>query len=90
MEADKNKELRIELKKKVQRISDLMRLCSIEYSNLINKSYRWNSLKNLKFKLQNESLPYELEYQKEYENSNTHKLLMNTKGLSGFDILLKS
>ena len=43
----------------------------------------------LKFKIQSQLEPYELELQKEYLNSDTHKLLLSTSGKSGFEILSK-
>lgn len=86
---DINKNIRLELKKRLQRVSDLMRACSINYQNQDFKSYRWQSLKNLKFKIQSQLEPYELELQKEYLNSDTHKLLLSTSGKSGFEILCK-
>lgn len=48
---DINKNIRLKLKNRLQRVSDLMRECSLNYQNNDIKSYRWNSLKNLKFKI---------------------------------------
>lgn len=86
---DINKNIRLELRNRLQRVSDLMRECSLNYQNNDIKSYRWNSLKNLKFKIQSQLEHYELELQKEYLNSDTHKLLLSTSGKSGFEILSK-
>lgn len=86
---DINKNIRLELRNQLQRVSDLMRACSINYQNNDIKTYRWNSLKNLKFKIQTQLEPYELELQKQYLNSDTHKALQSTTGKSGFEILLK-
>jgi hypothetical protein len=86
---DINKNIRLELKKRLQRVSDLMRACSINYQNQDFKSYRWQSLKNLKFKIQNQLEPYELELQEQYLNSDTYKALHSTYGKSGFEILSK-
>lgn len=85
-----NKEVRLKLRKQLQRVIDLMRECSLSYSNSEHKSYRWNSLKNLKFKIQNQLQPFEEELQNEYFNSETHKSLQATKGKSGFQILMQS
>ena len=86
---DINKNIRLELRNQLQRVSDLMRACSINYQNNNIKTYRWNSLKNLKFKIQSQLDPYELELQNDYLNSDTHKTLRYTAGQSGFEILLK-
>lgn len=86
---DINKNIRLKLRNRLQRVSDLMRECSLNYQNNDIKSYRWNSLKNLKFKIQSQLEPYELELQKEYLNSDAHKLLLLTSGKSGFEILSK-
>jgi hypothetical protein len=86
---DINKNIRLELRNQLQRVSDLMRACSLNYQNNDIKTYRWNSLKNLKFKIQSQLDPYELELQNDYLNSDTHKALQSTAGQSGFEILLK-
>ena len=87
---DLNKVIRLELANKVQRVSNLMRECSTGYNNAEHKSYRWNSLKNLKYFYMNELEPYETERLNEYYNSDTHKSLMATKGKSGFQILINT
>lgn len=86
---DINKNIRLKLRNRLQRVSDLMRACSVNYQNQDFMSYRWKSLKNLKFKIQNQLEPYELELQKQYLNSDTHKALQSTAGKSGFKILCK-
>ena len=86
---DINKNIRLELRNQLQRVSDLMRACSLNYQNNDIKTYRWNSLKNLKFKIQSQLDPYELELQNDYLNSDTHKALQSTAGKSGFEILIK-
>lgn len=86
---DINKNIRLELRNQLQRVSDLMRACSLNYQNNDIMSYRWQSLKNLKFKIQTQLEPYELELQKQYLNSDTHKTLQATVGKSGFEILCK-
>jgi hypothetical protein len=48
---DINKNIRLELRNRLQRVSGLMRACSINYQNQDFMSYRWQSLKNLKFKI---------------------------------------
>lgn len=88
--SDQNKEVRLKLRNQLHRVSNLMRECSLSYQNTELKSYRWNSLKNLKFKIQKALEPFELELQNEYFNSETHKSLQATIGKSGFQILMQS
>jgi len=78
---DINKNIRLKLRNRLQRVSDLMRACSVNYQNQDFMSYRWQSLTQLE--------PYELELQKQYLNSDTHKALQSTAGKSGFEILCK-
>lgn len=85
-----SKEARLKLRNQLHRVSNLMRECSLNYQNAEHKSYRWNSLKNLKFKFQKALEPFEIELQNEYFVSETHKSLQATIGKSGFQILTQS
>ena len=85
-----NKTIRLKLANKIQRTSNLMRDCMIGYDNLKHRDYRWNSLKRLKYKYMEQIEKYESERLNEYQNSETHKSLMATKGKSGFQILINT
>jgi hypothetical protein len=87
---DLNKEIRLKLANKIQRTSELMGECCYGYKNKEHESYRWNSLKRLKYMYMAQFEPYESERLKEYYNSDTHKRLMATKGKNGFEILINN